>query len=141
MIDLVNPVITISFVVWLVAQGSKYALSRAAGQQTRFSATGGMPSAHSAVVASMVVLIGLEEGVRTTVFGLAVIVAAIVIHDAIRLRWAVGQQAIRINQLVHKSGGVKEDYVAVWLGHRIREVTAGLALGSGLAFLLYNVTT
>lgn len=138
MTDLLNPVIVVSFVVWIVAQGSKYALSKAVGRDVRFSATGGMPSAHSAVVASAVMIIGLREGPTSSLFGLAVIIAAIVVHDAIRLRWAVGQQALRINQLVLKSGGPSEDYVAVWMGHRIREVSVGLALGAGLSLLLYN---
>lgn len=134
-----NAVVWISFVAWLGTQGTKYLLSRGGEQAIRFDQTGGMPSAHSAVVASMVTVIGLREGMLSSVFGLAIIIAAIVIHDAVRLRWAVGQQAERINELVLRLKLGKEEQVVVWHGHRIREVVVGLVLGALIALALYKI--
>lgn len=136
--EAINPVVWISFLVWFVAQGSKYLLTFRSATPIGFQQTGGMPSAHSAVVASMAMVIGLQEGLDSSVFGLAAIMLAIVVHDAIRLRWAVGEQALRINELINVSTLEKKEALIVWRGHRIREVAVGLLIGATLSYVLYQ---
>jgi hypothetical protein len=45
-----------------------------------------MPSTHSALVASLVAAVGLEDGIRSTVFAVSLAFAVVVIHDALRIR-------------------------------------------------------
>jgi acid phosphatase family membrane protein YuiD len=95
-----------------------------------------MPSGHAATMAAADTVIGLREGVGSPLFGLALVITALVLHDAVRLRWSVGEQAVRINKLLAAAGREAES-VVVWRGHRIREVAAGSLLGSVVAALLY----
>jgi uncharacterized protein len=137
---LYNPVIVIALLVWLVTQSLKFTLARLAGKDARFSDPGGMPSAHAAVIMAAVTVIGLDYGFDDPLFGLAAVVAAIILHDAFRLRWSAGQTAERLNQVI-KQTKTKAKPVVVWRGHRLREVAAGaglgVALGGGLYVLFY----
>jgi len=134
----VSSVIIIAFVAYLVAQTSKFVLARRRDPLVTFSATGGMPSGHSATIVAATTVIGLSEGLNSSLFGLAVVISALVIHDAIRLRWAVGEQARRINELLGVSSLANRTRLIVWRGHRLREVGVGAVLGFILAVVLYQ---
>jgi acid phosphatase family membrane protein YuiD len=131
-------VILISLAAWFFTQCLKTLIGRMRGLKPKFTDTGGMPSGHATFITSAVTVIGLRDGIDSSVFGLAVVIAAIVIHDAIRLRWAVGQQALRLNALIKAAHGKPEEFVAVWLGHRIREVSVGAFIGVVGSWLLYS---
>ncbi len=135
---LTNPIITVGFCCWLVAQTTKYLLALVARHPVHFSDSGGMPSSHAAVVGSTVVVAGLSAGLASDIFGLAVVLAAIVLHDAYRVRWSVGEQAERLNQLLAQAKTGNTAPVVVWRGHRIREVIVGLLLGVTLSWGLYG---
>ena len=55
-------------------------------------ASGSMPSAHSASVISLVVMVGLLDGTESGLFGLALLFSIIVMYDAIMVRRSVGEQ-------------------------------------------------
>ena len=57
-----------------------------------------MPSSHSAVVTSIATLVGRIEGFDTTLFGVSVIFAFIVMYDAAGVRRAAGKQAKLLNK-------------------------------------------
>lgn len=82
---------------WIVAQGAKYLIITAV-KNRNFSGfrqlylSGNMPSAHSATVVSMATVVGLINGGDSAVFGLAVMVAGVVMYDAIMVRRSVGEQ-------------------------------------------------
>ncbi|MFS8032612.1 hypothetical protein Hanom_Chr17g01559771 [Helianthus anomalus] len=59
----------------------------------RMLTSGGMPSSHSAIVASLVACIGLQEGVGSSSFAIAVVLACVVMYDATGVRLHAGQQA------------------------------------------------
>ena len=68
-----SPYILTIIVSWVVAQGAKYIIM-AARQRTlrgfrQLYLSGNMPSAHTATVVSMAILIGLREGFDTAIFG------------------------------------------------------------------------
>ena len=65
-----------------------------------------MPSGHTAVVVSLVVILGLREGMSSAVFAAAFVYAMIVITDAIGLRNYLGQHGKTLNILVKD---LKED--------------------------------
>lgn len=131
-----NPVLIITAVSWLVAEVAKYAGRRLSGSPARFGDTGGMPSGHAAFVTAAATVIGLEAGFDGPLFALAAVVVAIVLHDAVRLRWAVGEQATLLNLLLQKAQ-LGSAPVIVWRGHRLREVLVGSLLGIALSGLLY----
>lgn len=125
MISLVLP---LAFAAWVLAQGIKFILAKRTDPHAKFSDPGGMPSSHSAVVGAGTVVVGIETGIDSPLFGFAVIMMAIVLHDAYRVRWSVGEQAIRLNELTAQNNP-KARPVVVWKGHRLREVIVGLLLG------------
>ena len=65
---------------------------------------GRMPSSHSAVVCSLAVLVGKYQGFDSAMFGIALILAAVVMYDAAGVRRAAGKQAALLNKMVDTSG-------------------------------------
>ena len=63
---------------------------------------GGMPSSHSALVASLTTVLALNEGITSPVFAVSLIFAFVVIYDAMGVRYETGKQAVIINQLTKK---------------------------------------
>lgn len=92
----------------------------------------GMPSSHSAVVAGLATLIGKYEGVGSSIFALALIVAFVVMYDACGVRRAAGKQAAMLNKLIETPGltgmQVSEKLVEV-LGHTPVQVFVGALIG------------
>ena len=131
-----NPVLVVTFVTWLIAESVKFTGRFLTGSPARFGDTGGMPSGHAAFVSAAATLIGLEDGFDGPLFALAVVLVAIVLHDAVRLRWAVGDQAVLLNRLL-KQSKLGLSPAVVWRGHRIREVLAGSLFGIIVSSLLY----
>lgn len=116
--------------------------------------TGGMPSSHSSFVVATVVAIGIIDGVNTTLFALAFIFAAVVLHDALGIRRHAGRQAQVINQIIQDLQGVQEAIMEggffnnpkydrrlkELLGHEPIEVFAGTIWGIASTLLFYWLT-
>ncbi len=130
------PVLIITGLVWLIAETTKFLVGLMHGRDRRFFDSGGMPSVHAAVIVGATTAISLVEGVGSSLFALGVVVSAIVVHDAVRVRWPLGEQAVRLNRLSQKA---KLPAVPVIRGHRIREVVAGGVYGALLAAALYRL--
>lgn len=92
---------------WLLAGCSKFAINSLRARRLAFDLIGygGMPSNHSAIVGSMVVLIALREGIAHPAFGVALTLAFIVLLDASSLRRQVGLHAQAINALSTSTAG------------------------------------
>jgi uncharacterized protein len=95
----------------------------------RFINPGGMPSGHSSFVGSLVTVVAYREGVDSTLFMIAAVVALIVMYDAVTLRSEAGKHAREINR--HHSTRLEES-----LGHTRLEVVVGALFGAGLSFIL-----
>lgn len=138
-----NPYIVIPFITWVCAQLVKFGL---AAWQNRFDlrylyASGGMPSAHSAVVCSLAVTALLRSGVNSAIFGLSAVFAAIVMYDSFGVRRAAGEQAAAINAIVEMLSRQRGQadlpgHLRQILGHKPLEVTVGALFGlaAGLIF-------
>lgn len=98
----------------------------------RFISTGGMPSGHSAFSGSLVAVVAYREGIQSTSFMIAAVIALIIMYDAVTLRYEAGKHAKAINQ--HHHEGLEES-----LGHTHLEVIVGAVFGAGLSFLLLTV--
>jgi acid phosphatase family membrane protein YuiD len=124
------------FAAWLVAGVLKFAINRLRAGRLAFGLIGygGLPSNHSALVASMASLIGLREGIAHPAFGVALTLAFIVVLDAASLRRQIGRQAEALNRLQ------ADDPHAVRLrermGHTRVEIAAGLVTGFVVAWLV-----
>jgi acid phosphatase family membrane protein YuiD len=102
----------------------------------------GMPSAHSAIVISLALIIGLEEGWHSALFAISVILAIIVIRDAIGIRRYLGQHGRILNILVKD---LKEDslldktypHLLERIGHTPAQVIVGSLIGAAVSLLGY----
>jgi hypothetical protein len=65
-----------------------------------FFAYSGMPSGHSALIVSLATITGFEEGFDSSIFAATLILAIIVIRDALGIRRYLGQHGKTLNVLV-----------------------------------------
>ena len=100
-----------------------------------FVSAGGMPSAHSALVAALTVSIGLGDGFGSGLFAVACVFSLITIYDALRLRGAVQHHARLLALLGQKHPDVPVGELNLRLGHTLPEVAAGILAGGVLAAL------
>ncbi|HNX69173.1 MAG TPA: divergent PAP2 family protein [Candidatus Omnitrophota bacterium] len=130
------------FLSWFVAQFLKVLLGGAA--KKKFDVrwlfdTGGMPSAHSATVASLAASVGLYYGFNTIPFLMALIICLITMFDAAGVRRHLGRQGKILNEVLdefYAKGAVPEKRLKELLGHTPFEVIAGAFLGIIIAILL-----
>ena len=112
---------------------------------------GGMPSSHSAFVASLTTAIGLEYGLDSPYFAIAVVFALITMWDAAGIRYQASKHAQVLNILMHDFLNLvehvkfksKQDNVPLkeligdplkeLLGHKPFEVLAGALFGLSVA--------
>jgi len=100
--------------------------------ETLFWRTGGMPSSHAAVVTAMTTSVALNEGIGSNLFAVSLLVALVVMRDAVGVRRAVGLQARALNLLgKYASEKLGYDYANVKeiRGHAPLEVVVGALLG------------
>ena len=144
-----NYLIDIAFLSWVTAQLIKTVAFYCHNKTMNFkklSESGGMPSAHSALVCSLAVGTAHKYGLSSTYFSFALILAMIVMYDAMGVRRAAGQHAKAINEIqeyLKKNGDKLPDSEKYFpssnrrmcesLGHRPEEVLAGAALGVCIA--------
>lgn len=121
------------FLAWLVAGASKFIINSIKVKQLAFGLIGygGLPSNHSAIVSSTVVLIALKEGIGHPAFGVAITLAFIVMLDANSLRRQLGKHAVAINKL--SAGAPDHQTLRERMGHTRLEIAAGIAVGIAVA--------
>ncbi|MEI6210301.1 MAG: divergent PAP2 family protein [bacterium] len=106
-----------------------------------FVSTGGMPSAHSAMVCALTTAIGLTEGFDQAVTMLAGAFAAITMFDAAVVRRAAGHQATILNEMVDqlfKGQRISERRLKELLGHTRLEVFVGMVVGILVAVIIVS---
>lgn len=130
-----NKYIIIPLLVWFFIQLFKVIWDLVATKKFNFKrilGAGGMPSSHSAVVMSLAVMIGKEQGFNSPMFALSLIFAFVVMYDAAGVRRAAGKQAELLNKIVETPGltgvQVSERLVEV-LGHTPVQVIVGALIG------------
>lgn len=109
----------------------------------RLIETGGMPSSHSAAVASLATSMALVYGWDSPYFTLAVVLAAVVIHDATGVRRAAGKHAEVLNDLTNQFAnlfgkGFEPQTLKTLLGHTYPQAVAGTILGVGIALAVFH---
>ena len=128
-----------SFIGWTLAQVTKMTVGFIKTGQIDFRyllSTGGMPSAHSAMVCGLCTSIGLTEGFDAPVTMLAAGFAAITMFDAASVRRAAGHQAKVMNLMIDelfKQHKLSQTHLKELLGHTRKEVFAGMLAGIAVA--------
>lgn len=102
---------------------------------------GGMPSTHSASVASIVTAIGYVDIVNTgefsTVFFAGLVFAFIIVTDAFGVRQNIGKQGDVLNKLLKVVKKGKSNPIKVVYGHTALQVFMGVLWGIIVAVLMY----
>ncbi len=131
-----NRVLIVALVSCLVAQILKVIVELAKNRKLNIRTlveTGGMPSAHSALVTALATGVGQTVGWSTPEFAIASIFAVIVMYDAAGVRQAAGIQARILNQIIdevlHDQYEFTEARLKELLGHTPVQVFVGSALG------------
>lgn len=135
-----EPFFWASFFSWIGAQMVKLVRSALRTHTVDFEylvSTGGMPSAHSAMVTGLFVSIGLVRGFGTAEAMLALGFASVTMFDAATVRHAAGEQAKLLNRIAQElrkerklpsKGDLRE-----LLGHTRWEVYGGMITGTVVA--------
>ena len=89
---------------------------------------GGVPSAHSALVSSLAVSVGILEGFGSDLFWIVIVFAAVIMYDAMGVRRAAGMHSVVLNKLI-RIHGLKSKKFSEHLGHSPSEVFIGACLG------------
>ncbi|WP_077213728.1 divergent PAP2 family protein [Bacillus dakarensis] len=126
-----------------LAQGLKIPIHYIKKKELRpdlFFQTGGMPSSHSAGVASLTTYIALRRGTPTIDFALSLIYGLIVMYDAQGIRRQTGELTLKVNDLDQLYDSFKKEQTVKFeekspeklkemLGHQPEEVVGGALLG------------
>lgn len=139
-----NEMLIVPLISWAIAQILKVVINLIIEKKIvfeRFFGDGGMPSGHSATVASLAVIVGWIQGFGTAEFAIALILAIVVMHDACGVRRETGKHAASIrelaealNSMVHESDyEVRTEKLKVLVGHTPLQVFFGALLGVTVA--------
>jgi hypothetical protein len=100
-----NKVLIIPLCSWALAQLLKVIIILIQKRQldVRYLVvSGGMPSAHSAVVTGLATSVALIQGFGSVAFGISALLALVVMYDAAGLRQSVGKQSIVLNRILRE---------------------------------------
>lgn len=104
-----------------------------------FDKYGGMPSSHTAFVASLVTVIGFSQGLNSAIFAMAFVLAALTIRDAMGLRRYLSNHSKVINLLIKKLPDKDENefpHIEERLGHTPAQVVGGMVFGVVMSLVL-----
>lgn len=139
-----NQVLLVAVLACLIAQFLKLVIEVARNGKVSLRylvTTGGMPSAHSALVGALATGVGQTLGWSSPDFAIACLFAVIVMYDAAGVRQAAGKQARILNQMIEelfrqgKDLGDEGERLKELLGHTPFQVFVGLSLGIGISLL------
>ena len=136
-----NHLLMNALLAWATAQILKFFIYLAVNRTIdwkRLTGDGGMPSGHSATVTALAVTSGLEDSCASPAFAVCVVLAIIVMHDAMGVRREAGRHAKAINELLETLSSQQEPDVKLkeFLGHTPMQVCCGAVLGFAVAWIL-----
>lgn len=108
----------------------------------RLLAYSGMPSGHSAMVVSLTTIVCLEEGIKSPLLAICVILSIVVIRDALGIRRYLGQHGNILNILVKdlKDDALLDEsypHLLEKIGHTPAQVLVGAILGFLVSLIGY----
>jgi len=138
-----NKVLIIPICSWAIAQLLKVIiiLIRKKQLDLRYLViSGGMPSAHSAVVSALATSVALLQGLGSVAFGISALLALVVMYDAAGVRQSVGKQSVVLNRIIRELRLRRplielERDLREFIGHTSFQVIVGGLLGVVVAWL------
>lgn len=138
-----NKHLWIPIITWFIVQTIKVVVDLIKNKKLnvrRLWGSGGMPSAHTALMTSLATTIAYTEGIDSALFAFSVIMASVVMYDAAGVRRAAGKQARVLNQIIENEENINiQEKLIELLGHTPIEVVAGAIVGVLVANLLILV--
>jgi len=128
----------------IFAQILKFFFSSYKFSWKNLAAYSGMPSGHTAIVVSLATITGLIEGLRSPLFAITVILAILIIRDALGIRRYLGQHGKILNILVKdlKNDKVLDEkypHLIEKIGHTPMQVLVGSIIGLIISILGYII--
>lgn len=133
------------FCAWMVAQFTKMLVGFKHTRRLDFNylvSTGGMPSAHSAMVSGLATAVGCTVGFGSPLFAVTLGFTMVTMFDASTVRRAAGLQARLLNDIVDelfKEHRLSEHKLAELLGHTRLEVFMGMVIGILVGMIVISV--
>ena len=129
---------------WFVAQVLKtiiHTIFTRSFDPERLIGSGGMPSSHAATVCAMATAAGQIYGLGSFEFAVTVIIAIIVMHDAMGVRLETGKQAKLLNEIIDtmkmlEGQVLTEEKLKEFVGHTPVQVLMGALLGILIGWLM-----
>jgi acid phosphatase family membrane protein YuiD len=130
--EVISPYIVAIVAGWTLSQLIKTVIAlfrhrRLSIRGTMF-VSGGMPSSHSATIMAVWTTILVLDGVNSGLFGLASVIALIVLYDAVKVRRSSGEQGVALKALLIETKSVIAP-PRVAMGHTPMEILVGSLLG------------
>lgn len=129
---------------WMVAQVLKTIIHMILTKQfvaERMVGSGGMPSSHSATVCALATATGMECGTGSPEFAITIMLAIIVMYDAMGVRRETGKQGRVLNEMLEIFTNMgkeisPEKRLKEFVGHTPLQVLMGAILGIAIAVIL-----
>lgn len=146
--ELIHNQIFVSAVLgWLVAQVLKTIIHMIVNKQfvaERMVGGGGMPSSHSATVCALATAVGMKYGGGSFEFAVSIMLAIIVMYDAMGVRRETGIQGRVLNEMLEIFTNMGKEISAEaklkeLVGHTPLQVLMGAILGVVIATITGNM--
>lgn len=139
-----NYTLIVPIIAWAISQVLKtitYLIVEKKLDMKRIVSDGGMPSAHSATVISLMIMCGWSQGFGSPLFAVSMIFAVVVMRDAVGVRREAGKQAASIKELastinkafLDKNAEIRTENLKVLVGHTPLQVVFGALVGAVVA--------
>ncbi len=140
-----NPILFSVVIAWAGAQIIKTLLTLWIEKRfvpERLLGSGGMPSSHSATVCALAVSTAFLYSVHSFEFSISLVLAIIVMHDAMNVRLETGKQAKILNAMIKENpfewqGDVFEQHLKELVGHTPTQVICGALFGIVVALIVH----
>lgn len=139
-----NQIFISAILGWFVAQVLKTMIHMIINKKfvaERMVGSGGMPSSHSATVCALATAAGMKYGGGSFEFAIAVMLAIIVMYDAMGVRRETGKQGRVLNEMLEIFTNMgnqisAEEKLKEFVGHTPLQVLMGAILGVIIALIV-----
>ncbi len=134
-------IILIPFIALIITQIIKVIIDAINGRFSwrNINSYGGMPSSHSAIVSALATEMGITFGFDSAFFAISMVLAFLIIRDAVGLRQNLGYHSKILNMLIKDLPDYQEDkypYLEERLGHTYLQALVGIILGIIIALII-----
>ncbi len=124
----------------IITQLIKMVIDRIHGQVTSLADYGGMPSSHSALFISLVIVAWQQAGPGSVVFAISVILYLTVIRDAMGIRQQLGSHGAMLKSMIEEhqkdhAHTIPHEKIITRLGHTPLQVLVGTLCGIAISLI------